>query len=151
VFFCAAGIPVLPLSFILDAALAKGAGDVLGRKLLGGPKRQPQDSALVDFRFTRTGSYPAPKPRKDFEMGKETSATDRRHKGKYNGHPSWTLWNVSMWMANDYGLYTYMMELCQRHGKQRAADILFDEIGGTTTPDGARFSRSSIRYGLRHL
>lgn len=84
-------------------------------------------------------------------MGKETTATNRRHKGKYNGHPSWTLWNVSMWIANDYDLYTYAMKLCQRYGKERAADILTDEIGGTTTPDGARFTRSSIRYGLRHL
>lgn len=84
-------------------------------------------------------------------MGKETTASNRRHNGKYNGHPSWTLWNVSMWIANDYDLYTYAMKLCQRYGKERAADILTDEIGGKTTPDGARFTRSFIRYGLRHL
>lgn len=69
----------------------------------------------------------------------------------YNGHPCWRLWNISMWMSNDYGLYTYATELCRHNGKEKAADILFDEIGGTTTPDGARFTRSAIRYGLRHL
>lgn len=84
-------------------------------------------------------------------MGKETFATDRRPKGRYNGHPSWNLWNVSMWLSYPEDRYYHVMDLCQRHGKDRAADILFDEIGGTTTPDGARFTRSSIRYGLRHL
>lgn len=69
----------------------------------------------------------------------------------YNGHPCWRLWNISMWMSNDYHLYMYAMELCKKYGKEKAADILFDEIGGTTTPDGARFSRSGIRYGLRKL
>ena len=82
-------------------------------------------------------------------MGIQTIS--RHPKGEYNGHPSWTLWNISMWMANDYGLYTKAVELSRQHGKEKAADVLFDEIGGTKTPDGARFTRSAIRYSLRHL
>ncbi len=84
-------------------------------------------------------------------MGKKTSANDRRPKGKYNGHPSWNLWNVSVWLSYPEERYYHVVDLCQRHGKERVADILFDEIGGTLTPDGAPFNRYSIRYGLRDL
>lgn len=83
-------------------------------------------------------------------MGKDTSANNRTKRG-YHGHPSWSLWNISMWMNSDFNLYKYAVELCRKHGKEGAADILFAEIGGTKTPDGARFTRSAIRHGLRHL
>lgn len=84
-------------------------------------------------------------------MGKETYATDRRPKGRYNGHPSWNFWNVSVWLSYPEDRYYHVMALCQRHGKDRAANLLFEELGGTNTPDGAPFTRSSIRHGLRHL
>ena len=69
----------------------------------------------------------------------------------HNDHPCWRLWNISMWMSADEGLYRLAVDLCREHGKEKAADILHAEIGDQRTPEGARFSRSAIRYGLRHL
>jgi hypothetical protein len=81
----------------------------------------------------------------------QTQSPRKSKRREFNGHPSWSYWNVSMWLGNDYSLYTYAAELCRAHGKGRAAKILYDEIGETLTPDGARFSKSAIRHGLRYF
>lgn len=69
----------------------------------------------------------------------------------YNGHKSWTHWNVSLWINNDEGLYRTAVALARTHGKDTAAHIMmaiFDEQGVTHTPDGAKYSKAAIRAAL---
>lgn len=67
----------------------------------------------------------------------------------YNGHPNWQLWNVTMWLSNDYELYKHVVSLIDQHGVEAAADCLWRELKGQSTPDGAAYSRGAIRYALR--
>lgn len=43
---------------------------------------------------------------------------------QYNGYPSWNSWNVSLWINNEYNLYTTAYDLVQREGMTRAIEIL---------------------------
>jgi hypothetical protein len=70
----------------------------------------------------------------------------------YNGHKSWTHWNVSLWINNDEGLYNLAKE-CIKVNKLRdfAAEEMLErlqEAGTAKTPDGAKYSRSSIRAAM---
>jgi len=67
---------------------------------------------------------------------------------KYNGHRSWNAWNVSLWLNNDEGLYSWWQDLAKRHGKDRAARIMADELDGQRTPDGAKYNVSCIREAM---
>lgn len=74
---------------------------------------------------------------------------------KYNGHPSWRLWNLALWFGNDEGLYSLARE-CIRNEKTRddaarAIVALLNKCGKTETPDGARYSISGVRYAIREL
>lgn len=74
----------------------------------------------------------------------------------YQGHPSWALWNVALWFANDESLYRMALDAIRRcRTKDRAAEYLcgaLTETGGPMrTPDGARFTKTAIRYALRGL
>lgn len=73
----------------------------------------------------------------------------------YNGHKNWNHWNVSLWIANDEGLYS-LAKSCLRHGRTRgrAAELLLAELrelGCDHTPDGAPYTRTSIRAALAGL
>ncbi len=83
-------------------------------------------------------------------MGQTKKAMSKEER-KYNGHPSWQFWNVSLWIGNDYELYQRAYRLCRSHGRGKAAEMLYEEIGGTFTPDGARYTKTAIRHGLRYL
>lgn len=74
----------------------------------------------------------------------------------YNGHPSWTHWNVSLWVNNDeqmYKLATRCVRRCEgRGGKSKAAQLMLEELhalGAIETPDGARYSASNLRHAIR--
>lgn len=72
----------------------------------------------------------------------------------YNGHPSWTLWNVSLWLANDEGLYRKAKSLMCVWSKDRAAERMLEWLqfmGQHKTPDGASYTKTSIRYAMRDL
>ena len=69
--------------------------------------------------------------------------------GEFNGFRSWNAWNVSLHLSNDPAIYRHVDDLVRRHGIGKAATILFDDIGGQKTLDGAVFNRSSIRGALR--
>lgn len=43
----------------------------------------------------------------------------------YNGWTNWATWNVNLWLNNDYGLYTAMVELTQEADD---VTILADDI-----------------------
>ena len=73
----------------------------------------------------------------------------------YNEHPSRNYWNVSLWIGNDEGLYRTALD-CIRHTKTRdqAAAAMLDmltECGHTKTPDGAPYTKASIRHAMRGL
>ena len=70
----------------------------------------------------------------------------------YNGHPSWTAWNVSLWISNDEGLYRLGLDCLASHKTlDRAALAFMDQVGTGRTPDGAVYSRSNVRYALAGL
>ena len=69
----------------------------------------------------------------------------------YNGHRSWNAWNVSLWINNDQHMYERARELTLRHGMDRAAKVLADELGGAKTPDGAVYNVTCIREALRGI
>ena len=74
---------------------------------------------------------------------------------KYNGHPSWTYWNVSLWVNNDEGLYNLALD-CLKQSKRRedAARSMLDtlhECGSVKTPDGAPYSVRTILHSMRGM
>lgn len=70
---------------------------------------------------------------------------------QYNGYPSWNSWNVSLWINNEYNLYTTAYDLVQREGMTRAIEILTNWWGKKRTPDGAIFNKRSITIALEGI
>lgn len=66
----------------------------------------------------------------------------------YNGHKNWNHWNVSLWLNNDYGLYSTMKD-CIRHNRTRdqAVQDMLSRLP-KKTPDGAPYSKSAIRAAM---
>lgn len=78
----------------------------------------------------------------------------------YNGHANWNQWNVALWLANDEGLYRMACDIIRRRkprhrgGLDAAAREIVTylrECGITHTPDGAYYSFTAVRQGLRGL
>ena len=70
----------------------------------------------------------------------------------YNGHPSWNAWNVSLWIANDESLYSFALRCIDENPNlQVAARAFRDGIGVTRTPDGAKYTQTSVRHALAGL
>jgi len=70
----------------------------------------------------------------------------------YNGHESRAAWNVSLWINNDEGLYN-MARHCVRFASNReeAAENMLADLNGigiTHTPDGYRYTKTSIRKAM---
>jgi len=76
-------------------------------------------------------------------------------KRPYNGHPSYNLWNVALWFGNDEGLYNMARQAIRHYGsRDKAAEAICAELheaGIVKTPDGAPYSKTSIRHALRGL
>lgn len=70
----------------------------------------------------------------------------------YNGHKNKTHWNVSLWINNDPGFYNMAKEfIAVNNNKDNAARemmALLNEMGQNTTPDGYKFSKTSIRAAM---
>jgi hypothetical protein len=69
----------------------------------------------------------------------------------YQGYPSWNSWNVSLWINNDYNLYSRAYNMVQEEGMHRAIIILTAYWRGTRTPDGGVFNKRSIALALEGM
>ncbi len=73
---------------------------------------------------------------------------------KYNGHKNWNHWNVSLWINNDEGLYRLAQEciaqnMSRVHSRRaKAVEDFLALVGTEKTPDGAPFSKSSVRAAM---
>lgn len=74
---------------------------------------------------------------------------------KYNGHRSWNAWNVSLWIGNDEGLYTFAQQCIHiTRNRLQAARVFLEamqECGIFQTPDGAPYTITSVREAMRGL
>lgn len=74
---------------------------------------------------------------------------------KYNGHRDWNHWNVCLWLMNDEGLYNLVRDKVRSsRTKDRAAERILEsltEAGITATPDGARYTITTIRAAIREM
>jgi hypothetical protein len=70
----------------------------------------------------------------------------------YNGHKNFNHWNVSLWINNDEGLYRTALDHINTCGnKNEAAEMMLEglySIDIYKTPDGAPYSKSSIRAAM---
>jgi hypothetical protein len=72
-------------------------------------------------------------------------------RGEYNGHRSWAAWNINLWIYNDEALYNHAVDCVRRRRSIEAAVTAFMNGVGTRTPDGAKYSRLSVRETLLEL
>lgn len=77
---------------------------------------------------------------------------------KYNGHPSYNYWNVSLWVGNDEGLYQLALDcIRQARNRREAAEAMLDALKDgrehsiPTTPDGAPYTVASLIHAMRGL
>ena len=63
----------------------------------------------------------------------------------YNGHRSWNAWNVALWINNDENMYKYTRDIISKFGKVKAVNLLYRELKGHNTPDGAIYNRLCIK------
>lgn len=69
----------------------------------------------------------------------------------FNGHESWTAWNVSLWVNNDEGLYRMARHYSRfSDGPARMMNEL-SSMGMDKTPDGAKFSKHSLKLAMREM
>ena len=73
----------------------------------------------------------------------------------YNGHKDWQHWNVSLWIANDEGLYNLAMFYVRNYADLSggAHGLLDDlhELGEYETPDGAEYTHETLLAALKGL
>lgn len=74
---------------------------------------------------------------------------------KYQGHPNWNHWNVSLWINNNEDLYRLALA-CVRlmPNRKRAAESMLQELHARKqdkTPDGAPYTVTTIRHAMRHM
>ena len=71
---------------------------------------------------------------------------------RFNGYKNWNHWNVSLWLNNDEDSYKLMKDYIRRArgNRDKAASMMADDLKQCcpTTPDGAPYSKSSIRAAM---
>ncbi len=66
----------------------------------------------------------------------------------FNGHKNYNHWNVSLWINNDESLYQLALESIKSTNTRDKAVERMLRLLGTHTPDGARYSKSSVRAAM---
>lgn len=69
----------------------------------------------------------------------------------YNGHESWTAWNISLWINNSEDLYFIAKDLVGLMGAKHAATIMYESLAGAMTPDGAEYNERHIFLAIQDL
>jgi hypothetical protein len=70
---------------------------------------------------------------------------------KYNGHRSWAAWSVALWIGNDEGLYRLAIDSLNHQPTIDKAARSMLELLPTHTPDGAKYTLTSVREALAGL
>jgi len=66
----------------------------------------------------------------------------------YQGHKNWNHWNVSLWINNDEGLYNLARQAVRfSRSRDEAVQDLLEQLPAET-PDGAPYTKSSVRAAL---
>lgn len=66
----------------------------------------------------------------------------------FNGHKNWNHWNVSLWINNDEGLYRLAMNcISSTDNRDEAAAKMLRSVS-KKTPDGAPYSKTTIRAAM---
>ena len=67
----------------------------------------------------------------------------------YNGYKSYNQWNCALWLNNDEGLYRRVKIYIEMYGKAGAANMMYtQDLAGTCTPDGVKWSKAGIRAAM---
>lgn len=71
---------------------------------------------------------------------------------RYNGYKNWQQWNVSLWINNNEGLYKLARHYARvSTSRADAAEGMLGQLnseGIYETPDGAKYSKTSIRAAM---
>ena len=70
---------------------------------------------------------------------------------EYNGHRSWNAWNVALWLSNEYNLYQEIVDRVRKNGLTKAVNMMYRDIGGYKTPDGAIYNKLSIKLAIEGM
>jgi len=70
---------------------------------------------------------------------------------EYNGHKDKGHWNIALWINNSEGLYHWAVELVKEHGRRKAARIMANDLAGTRTPDGFKYTLPRIYEALEDI
>ena len=74
---------------------------------------------------------------------------------KYNGFRSWAEWNVSLWLNNSEWLYKSMLYwISQSDNREMASRAMLFDLNDSNifeTPDGAKYTKTTIRIAMRGL
>ena len=70
---------------------------------------------------------------------------------EYNGHRSWNAWNVALWLSNEYNLYQEIVDKVKKNGLTKAVNMMYRDIGGHKTPDGATYNKLSIKLAIEGM
>ncbi len=69
----------------------------------------------------------------------------------YQGHHCWNCWNVSLWIANDEGLYRMAIQCLDRQSLNGATTDFLAGLSSSKTPDGAPYTKTSVKRALSGL
>lgn len=71
---------------------------------------------------------------------------------EYNGYASYELWNQSLWINNDEGLYNLAVEYAEKYGIEQGALILFNEIlDGENTGDSIPYTLDGVTGAMQGI
>lgn len=84
---------------------------------------------------------------------------------EYQGHRSWNAWNVSLYINNEENLYRLVAEKYKeglqvfsgdpeerkRKAISRTVAFMIRTLGGSRTPDGAKYNNLSIKLAVHDI